>query len=340
MSTGSGDTPDSVREAGTAADGGDAVAGREGAGDSHGAAGSDLEPDGVPSGPKQEGPPSGPDPASPPATDPPPSGDAASDEEHVDQEMSLLDHLGELRTRILHCVIAAAVGFLACYAVAEDMLRIFLKPLLSVLPPKSTLIATTLPEKFFTVLKMAFLGGFLVASPYIFYQIWRFIAPGLYKEERRALVPVAIATAFFFTGGGVFGYFMVFPFAFSFFVNYVGELITIMPTISSYFSFAVMMLVAFGVVFELPVVLYFLARIGLVTAAGLRRNRRWAILGAFILGALLTPADPISQCLMAGPLIVLYEVGIVAAALFGKKKPPNPETSAPGTSASDTAASE
>jgi sec-independent protein translocase protein TatC len=331
VSTGSGDNPDGVREAGTAADGGDAVAGREGAGESHGAGASGLEPDGPPSGPEQDG---------GPATDPPPSGDAASDEEHVDQEMSLLDHLGELRTRIMHCVIAAAVGFLACYAVAEDMLRIFLKPLLNVLPPKSTLIATTLPEKFFTVLKMAFLGGFLVASPYIFYQIWRFIAPGLYKEERRALVPVAIATAFFFTGGGVFGYFVVFPFAFSFFVNYAGELITIMPTISSYFSFAVMLLVAFGVVFELPVVLYFLARIGLITAAGLRRNRRWAILGAFILGALLTPADPISQCLMAGPLIVLYEVGIVAAALFGKKKPPPPETASPETSASDTAASE
>jgi sec-independent protein translocase protein TatC len=210
------------------------------------------------------------------------------------------------------------------------MLRIFLKPLLTVLPPKSTLIATTLPEKFFTVLKMSFLGGFLVASPYIFYQVWRFIAPGLYKEEREALIPVSIATAFFFTGGGVFGYFVVFPFAFSFFVNYAGDLITIMPTISSYFSFAVMLLVAFGVVFELPVVLYFLARIGLVTAAGLRRNRRWAILGAFILGAILTPADPISQCLMAGPLIVLYEVGIVAAALFGKKKPPAQASDATG----------
>ncbi|MDQ7832302.1 MAG: twin-arginine translocase subunit TatC [Desulfovibrionaceae bacterium] len=320
MNRDSGDSPDRVREAGTAADDESAVAGRTGAGDSHDVAGSGLEPDGTPTGPEPDGTPSGPEPAAPPAADPPPAGDAASDDEHADQEMSLLDHLGELRTRVLHCVIAAAVGFLACYAVAEDMLRIFLKPLLEVLPPQSTLIATTLPEKFFTVLKMAFLGGFLAASPYIFYQIWRFIAPGLYKEERRALVPVAIATAFFFTGGGLFGYFAVFPFAFSFFVNYAGELITIMPTISSYFSFAVMLLVAFGVVFELPVVLYFLAHIGLVTAAGLRRSRRWAILGAFILGAILTPADPISQCLMAGPLIVLYEVGILAAALFGKKK--------------------
>lgn len=324
MSAGSGDTPDNVREAGTAADGEDAGVTPDASGPPPG--------DALP-GPDSGGAPS--DPAASPATEPPPAGDAASDPEHDDQEMSLLDHLGELRTRVLHCVIAAGVGFFACYAVAEDLLRIFLKPLLAVLPPQSTLIATTLPEKFFTVLKMAFLSGFLVASPYIFYQIWRFIAPGLYKEERRALVPVAIATAFFFTGGGLFGYFVVFPFAFSFFVNYAGELITIMPTISSYFSFAVMLLVAFGVVFQLPVVLYFLARIGLITAAGLRRSRRWAILGAFILGAILTPADPISQCLMAGPLIVLYEVGILAAALFGKKKPSSPQPAAPDNAASE-----
>lgn len=275
----------------------------------------------------------------PPGTEPGAAAPAASggenggeavpaDEDEPGHEMSLLEHLGELRSRLLRCVIAAGIGFFACYAVAEDMLRIFLQPLLKVLPPKSTLIAVTLPEKFFTVLKMAFLGGFLLASPYIFYQVWRFIAPGLYKEERQALIPVAIATAFFFTGGGVFGYFVVFPFAFSFFVNYAGELITIMPTVSTYFSFAVMLLIAFGVVFELPVVLYFLARIGLVTARGLRRNRRWAILGAFILGAILTPADPISQCLMAGPLIVLYEVGIVGAAMFGKKTAPAPQKAA------------
>lgn len=317
MSPDSGDSPDLIREAGTspaqdAEVSGSSAAPGEGTtatspeGQSSGSPGADASQEGTGSSRSGQ--------------------DAPAQDADADQEMSLLDHLSELRIRLMHCLIAAAVGFLLCYAVADDMLRIFLHPLVTVLPPQSKLIATTLPEKFFTVLKMAMLGGFLISSPYIFYQVWRFIAPGLYKEEREALIPVSIATAFFFTGGGVFGYFVVFPFAFSFFVNYVGQLITIMPTISSYFSFAVMLLVAFGVVFELPVVLYFLARIGLVTAAGLRRNRRWAILGAFILGALLTPADPISQCLMAGPLIVLYEVGIIAAALFGKKKPPVQES--------------
>ncbi len=310
MSPDSGPVPNGDRDAGTAAGA---------SGEARAVASQEAERPGDASG-------SGPAPAagngSGPGADAQP--ESSPEEDETGHEMSLLEHLGELRSRLLRCVIAAGIGFLACYAVAEDMLRIFLTPLLTVLPPKSALIAVTLPEKFFTVLKMAFLGGFLLASPFIFYQIWRFVAPGLYREEREALVPVAFATAFFFTGGGVFGYFVVFPFAFSFFVNYAGELITIMPTVGNYFSFAVMVLVAFGVVFELPVVLYFLARIGLVTARGLRRNRRWAILGAFILGAILTPADPISQCLMAGPLIVLYEVGIVAAALFGKKTAPAP----------------
>ena len=234
--------------------------------------------------------------------------------------MTLLAHLEELRKRMVRCLIAVGAGFLACYAFAERLLAILLQPLLDVLPPQSKLIATTLPEQFFTVLKMSLVAGVFVASPYIFYQIWKFVAPGLYREERRMVLPVAIASAFFFVGGATFGYFFVFPFGFKFFVEYAGDFVTIMPTISSYFSFATMMLIAFGMVFELPVFLFFLARLGLVTAKSLRKFRRWAILLAFIVGAILTPADPISQCLMAGPMIVLYESGVVAAAMFGKEK--------------------
>ena len=242
------------------------------------------------------------------------------DAEEKGQEMTLMAHLEELRWRMVRCLIAVAVGFLACYAFAERLLEILLQPLMDVLPPDSTLIATTLPEKFFTVLKMSFVAGLFVASPYIFYHIWKFVAPGLYREERKMLVPVALASAVFFVGGACFGYFFVFPFGFRFFVDYAGDLVRIMPTISSYFSFATMLLFAFGVVFELPVFIFFLATLGLVTAKGLRKFRRWAILFAFVLGAVLTPADPISQCLMAGPVIVLYELGIITAVLFGKKK--------------------
>lgn len=243
---------------------------------------------------------------------------AAADE--IGGEMPLLEHLIELRSRLLKCLAALCVGFFGCYAFAETLLAVLLKPLKEVLPPKSMLIAVTLPEKFFTVMKMSLLAGFFAVSPYIFYQLWKFIAPGLYKEERDVVLPMAAASTFFFSGGAIFGYFIVFPFGFKFFVDYASEYVRILPTISGYFSFAVTLLFAFGLVFELPVVLFFLSRLGLVTAKGLRKHRRWAILGAFVLGAVLTPADPLSQFLMAGPLIVLYELGIVAAALFGKKK--------------------
>lgn len=260
---------------------------------------------------------------------PPPAGESSEDSSEdsseapaseIGEEMTLMGHLEELRRCMVRCLIAVGVGFALCYAFAERLLDVLLKPLLAVLPPQSKLIATTLPEQFFTVLKMSLVAGFFVSSPYIFYHIWKFVAPGLYREERRMVIPVAVASAFFFVGGATFGYFFVFPYGFKFFVDYAGDYVTIMPTISSYFSFATMMLIAFGIVFELPVFLFFLARLGLVTAKGLRKFRRWAILLAFIVGAVLTPADPVSQTLMAGPMIILYEVGILAAAMFGKKK--------------------
>lgn len=247
----------------------------------------------------------------------------------IGEEMTLMAHLEELRRRMVRCLIAVGVGFVICYAFAERLLAILLQPLLDVLPPQSKLIATTLPEQFFTVLKMSLVAGFFLSSPYLFYHLWKFVAPGLYREERKMVLPVAVASAFFFVGGATFGYFFVFPYGFKFFVEYAGDFVTIMPTISSYFSFATMMLIAFGLVFELPVFIFFLARLGLVTAKSLRKFRRWAVLLAFIVGAVLTPADPVSQSLMAGPMIVLYEIGIVAAALFGKKKKEAPAEEPP-----------
>jgi sec-independent protein translocase protein TatC len=264
---------------------------------------------------------------------PPPAADADASSEapasEIGEEMTLMGHLEELRRRMVRCLIAVGVGFALCYAFAERLLAILLKPLLDVLPPQSKLIATTLPEQFFTVLKMSLVAGFFVSSPYIFYHLWKFVAPGLYREERRMVIPVALASAFFFVGGATFGYFFVFPYGFKFFVEYAGDFVTIMPTISSYFSFATMMLIAFGLVFELPVFILFLSRLGLVTAKSLRKFRRWAILLSFIVGAILTPADPVSQCLMSGPMIILYEVGILAAAMFGKKKKEAPAEEAP-----------
>jgi sec-independent protein translocase protein TatC len=226
-------------------------------------------------------------------------------------EAPLLEHLAELRKRLVRCVIAVAIGFAACYAFAERLLAVLLKPLTDVLPKGSMLIATSLPEKFFTVMKLALVCGVFVASPYIFYQLWKFVAPGLYKEERRIIIPVSVATAVCFVGGALFGYFVVFPFGFKFFVDYAAEYITIMPTISAYFSLAVTLLFAFGLIFEMPVFIFFLTSLGLVTTKALRKFRRWAILANFIVAAILTPTpDAVNQLLMAGPMCILYEVGI------------------------------
>jgi sec-independent protein translocase protein TatC len=244
------------------------------------------------------------------AAAPPPPSPAVGSASDM-KEAPLLEHLVELRQRLVRCLIAVGVGFALSYSFAERLLDVLLKPLMEVLPAGSKLIATSLPETFFTVMKLALVAGAFVASPYIFFQLWQFVAPGLYKEERKIIMPVAFATAVCFVGGALFGYFVVFPFGFKFFVDYASDYITVMPTISAYFSLAVTLLFAFGVIFELPVFIFFLTSLGMVGTKALRKFRRWAILLSFVVAAVLTPTpDAINQLLMAGPMIVLYEVGI------------------------------
>lgn len=252
-------------------------------------------------------------------TPPPPSPAVGSASDM--KEAPLLEHLVELRQRLVRCLIAVGVGFALSYSFAERLLDILLKPLMDVMPAGSKLIATSLPETFFTVMKLAMVAGAFVASPYIFYQLWQFVAPGLYKEERKIIMPVAFATAVCFVGGALFGYFIVFPFGFKFFVDYASDYITVMPTISAYFSLAVTLLFAFGLIFELPVFIFFLTSLGMVSTKTLRKFRRWAILLSFIVAAVLTPTpDAINQLLMAGPMVVLYEVGIWVSWFVDKQR--------------------
>ena len=234
-------------------------------------------------------------------------------------EMTITGHLSELRLRLTRAVIGAFAGFLLCYGVAEDIFTILSRPLVNVMPQGTHFIYTGVAEGFFVYLKVALLAGIFIASPYIFYQLWAFIAPGLYKEERKHVLPLAIFSAFFFIVGALFCYFGVFPVAFKFFMSYSTESISAMPSLNEYLGFALMLLIAFGVVFEMPLFVYFLARIGIVTAQKMRRFRRYAVLGAFVIGALLTPPDVFSQLLMAGPMMLLYEISIMLAAAVGKK---------------------
>jgi len=175
-------------------------------------------------------------------------------------------------------------------------------------------------EAFFSHIKISIVAGLFLVSPYVFAQIWGFIAPGLYSHERKWMIPMAVISALFFTAGGMFGYFVVFPFGFEFFASFSTGGIQFTPKLNEYLSFCLKLLFAFGFVFELPLFIFFLARMGMVSSSGLRKKRKYAILIGFIMAAVLTPPDPFTQCLMAGPLIILYELGIWVAYFFGKKE--------------------
>lgn len=266
------------------------------------------------------------------ATSQPP--DSTADEhaakDGAGHEMTFIGHLQELRVRLTRCLIGVFVGFLACYGFAEQLFQKLVEPLITLLQPSGgTLIYTGLPEAFFTHLKVAAIAGLFVASPYVFYQLWMFIAPGLYDSERKWMIPIALCSAVFFVSGALFGYYIVFPFGFQFFLGFATDVITPMPSVREYFSFSTSMLFAFGFIFELPLFIFFLARLGLVTHKSLRKHQKYAILASFIVGAILTPPDVVSQLLMAGPLCILYEVGIWVAYLFGKKPTEHRESDPP-----------
>ena len=243
--------------------------------------------------------------------------------------MSLLDHLGELRKRLTKCVYAVAVGFFACYSFAEDIFNVLLAPMAGILTD-GHFQYTSPPEAFFTYLKVALVAGIFLVSPYIFYQIWAFISPGLYEHERKWIIPITIVTAVLFVTGALFGYFVVFPFGFEFFASFASEKIQFIPKLNEYTTFCLQLLLAFGVVFEMPLFMLILARLGIVTAEKLRKSRKYAILIIFIVAAILTPPDPFTQTLMAGPLILLYEVSIWLAKVFGRKPEPEVEEDAEG----------
>ncbi|MFP4258334.1 MAG: twin-arginine translocase subunit TatC [Desulfovermiculus sp.] len=235
-------------------------------------------------------------------------------------EMGFLEHLDDLRRRLIRALVAAFVGMLACYAFAKTLFDWLMLPLFEALPEESSMIYTAPHEAFFTYIKVAFVAGIFLTSPYIFYQIWLFVRPGLYAHERKYIMPISFCSALLFVVGSLFGYFIVFPFAYKFFMGFSDVFISPMITMKEGFSFALRMLIAFGIVFELPLVIFFLARLGLVTPAGLRKKRKYAILCGFVLSALLTPPDVFTQSFMAVPLILLYELGIWIAVFVGRKR--------------------
>ncbi len=245
-----------------------------------------------------------------------------------DGRMPLTTHLEELRRKLIISGVSWLVAFLACYAYSEPLFRLISEPVLQALPEGTSLVFIQLTEPFFTHLKIGALAGLLVALPVIFWQVWSFIAPGLYPNEKFYVIPFVVASCGCFAIGAFFGFSFVFPMAFKVLIEFGSG--SGVPTLSmgDYLSLSSKLLLAFGLVFELPVVIFFLARLGVVDHKMLARNRKFALLSAFLIGAVLTPPDVFSQTALAFPFIILYEIGIIVARLFGKKRVTEEEVSA------------
>lgn len=240
----------------------------------------------------------------------------------VNDKMSFMEHLGELRTRIVRSLIGVLVGLVIAFPLSQRIVDYLSRP---VQATGNTLVFLAVTEAFWVQMKVALIAGLFLASPVILWQVWSFVAPGLYQNEKKYAAPFVIIGSLMFIAGGAFSLFVVTPYAINFLLSFARPGLQPMISIGSYIDFLLKFTVAFGLVFELPLALTLAARMGVVTPKTLARNRKYAVLGAFIAAAALTPTpDAFNQMLMAGPLIVLYEVGIVSARIFGRRAPPVP----------------
>jgi sec-independent protein translocase protein TatC len=237
-----------------------------------------------------------------------------------DMQETFISHLIELRSRLLRSIVAVVVVLLCLFPFAKQIYAVLAAPLLKVLPAGSTMIATDVTGTFLVPLKLTLMVAFLVALPYVLYQMWAFVAPGLYQHEKRLALPVIVSSVFFFAVGMSFAYFIVFPIAFGFFAGYAPVGVQMMTDIDKYLSFVFTMFIAFGITFEVPVVVVVLVHLGVVELKKLRSIRGYVIVGAFVVGAIFTPPDVLSQCMLAIPLWLLYELGLVVARFVSTEK--------------------
>jgi sec-independent protein translocase protein TatC len=237
-------------------------------------------------------------------------------------KMSFLEHLDELRKRIIWSVVSIAAGFLiACYFI-QPLFDFIMRPLQQMLPAGQTLVYTEPTEAFILYIKIALIAGLILASPAVFTQVWLFIAPGLYSHEKKWAIPFIAMSTFFFVLGAAFSHYVVFPLTWRFFVGFTTDVVTFMPRIEPAFSMYLRMMLAFGVVFQMPTLVLFLARMGVLTARFMVKNIKYAVLLIIIISAIVTPdGGGVSLVAMSGPLVLLYVFSIGLAWMFGKKKP-------------------
>ncbi len=246
----------------------------------------------------------------------------SSEDEEVDREQPLMSHLLELRNRLVRACLSVVVVFLCLSPFMKTIFDFLSKPLMVALPEGAKMLATGVVAPFFVPLKVTLFLAFLLALPYVLYQMWAFIAPGLYKREKRLVFPILFSSVMMFALGMLYCYFIVFRMVFVFIAGFSPESVNFAPDIDAYFSFVITMFVAFGVTFEVPIVVMVLNRIGAASYEKLAKIRPYVIVGAFVLAAVVTPPDVMSQCLLAVPLVVLYQVGLWMVKFFGKKQAP------------------
>ena len=228
----------------------------------------------------------------------------------------LKPHIADLRKRLVISCLTVAAMFFVCFSFYEPILNCMMVPVDAVLPKNSQMVAVEIQETIYTALKVAFFAGFIVSLPVIFWQLWLFLAPGLYDHEKKLVIPFVFFATLMFLSGSAFAYYIVVPVGFEFLINFGSTVVTVLPSIGKYVGFFTKLLIGFGIAFELPVITFFLAKIGLVDDRMLKDFFRYAIILIFVVSALLTPPDVISQLLMAAPLTLLYGVSIYIAKVF------------------------
>lgn len=232
---------------------------------------------------------------------------------------NLISHLIELRSRILKALLSVLVVFLCLAYFSQDLYQWLALPLLESMPENASMIATDVASPFFAPFKLTLVLSFFIAIPYVLYQVWGFVAPGLYRNEKKLVAPLLLSSTLLFYAGMAFAYFVVFPIAFAFFNSVAPEGVTVSTDISSYLNFVLKLFFAFGVSFEIPIAIILLCWTGVTDAKSLRAKRPYVVVGAFVVGMLLTPPDIISQTLLAIPMWILFEVGVVVGGLYAGK---------------------
>jgi len=230
----------------------------------------------------------------------------------------LISHLIELRNRLLKAIASVALVFLSLAYFAQDIYQWLAAPLLEALPENATMIATDVASPFFAPFKLTLVVSFFVAIPYVLYQVWGFIAPGLYKREKKLIAPLLLSSTLLFYAGVAFAYYIVFPLAFAFFSSVAPDGVIMNTDINSYLNFVLKIFFAFGLSFEIPVAIVLMCWTGMTTAKSLRAKRPYVVVAAFVMGMLLTPPDVISQILLAIPMWILFELGVIIGGLYAK----------------------